>query len=113
MDIGITAFDYPELLSSRLTIRGAQQKAHSSLQRECGLYSNPRGQSIAHIDRGASGCGERFDCFLFGLVLLAFGGCSPQNLAAAKGEQVGKHMTLFPFSVFSVVKFSCAPRPRK
>ena len=23
-------------------------KAHSSLQRECGLYSNPRGKSIAH-----------------------------------------------------------------
>ena len=35
----------------------------------------------------ARAVGEGFDCFLFGLVLLAFGGCSPQNLAAAKGEQ--------------------------
>jgi len=35
----------------------------------------------------ARAVGEGFDCFLFGLALLAFGGCSPQNLAAAKGEQ--------------------------
>jgi len=63
-------------------------KAHSSLQRECGLYSNPRGKSIAHIDRGASGCGEGFDCF--------FGPCPARlwrlltlKLTAAKGEQDG------------------------
>jgi len=28
-----------------------------------------------------------FYSFLFGLALLAFGGCSPQNLAAAKGKR--------------------------
>jgi len=62
----------------------------------------------------ARAAGEGFYSFLFGLVLLASGGCSPQNLAAAKGEQVEKYITLFPFSVFSVSLWrnSPAPRPR-
>jgi len=49
------------------------------------------------MDRGRA-VGEGLDCFLFGLALLAFGGCSPQNLAAAKGEQ-DKYILYIPFSV--------------
>ena len=76
-------------------------KAHFFLQRECGLYSNPRGKSIAHIDRGASG--------YRGVLQFSFWPCPARlwrlltsKLAAAKGEQVEKYITLFPFSVFSV-----------
>jgi len=51
-----------------------------------------------------------FYSFLFGLALLAFGGCSPQNLAAAKGEQgipVHRILTMFLFSESAApLKFS-------
>ena len=63
-----------------------------------GLYVSPlAGKASLLVERG-----ERLrvvDCFLFGLVLLAFGGFTAK-LAAAKGEQVEKHIYL-PFSVFS------------
>jgi len=40
-------------VSNRAALSGmGVTKAHSSLQREGGLYSNPRGKSIAHIDPG-------------------------------------------------------------
>ena len=62
-------------------------KAHSSLQRECGLYDSPSARKIIAFGAVARAIGKWPDCFLLGLALLAFGGCSPQNLAAAKGEQ--------------------------
>ena len=41
---------------------------------------------ITCVRRGAGGWHGVLQLF-FGLVLLVFGGCSPQNLAALKGEQ--------------------------
>ena len=52
-------------------------KAHSALQGKCGLYDSPGGESIAP-GAAVRTFDEGFDSFLFGLVLLAFGGCSPQ-----------------------------------
>jgi len=66
----------------------AQQKPIPALHRECGLYSNPSGESIAHIDREASGWR--------GVLQLSFWHCPARlwrllilKLAAAEGEQDG------------------------
>jgi len=50
---------------------------------------------MRYVRHKASDCCKVLYSFLFGHVLLAFGGFTAK-LAAAKGEQVEKHITLFP-----------------
>jgi len=40
-------------------------------------YTATRAGKVSHLWIVARAVGEEFDCFVFGLVLLAFGGCPP------------------------------------
>ena len=88
MDVGITAFDYPELLSSRLTIRDGRNKSPSCFAvREGSVCVPSRGESIA-CARVVRADSVGFYSFLFSLVLLAFGGCSPLCWQPPKASRV-------------------------
>ena len=53
--IALAALAIDAIWQQRSKAQSFLRRQDSSLQRECGPYSNPRGKSIAHIDRGANG----------------------------------------------------------